>query len=60
LLHTSFADCCIFISFSISIICCSSANANAHGTPSNNALVLITHSDFPPNSNPARSQEFVV
>lgn len=37
------------ISFSISAICCSSANASAHGTPSSSALVLSTNSAFPPN-----------
>jgi hypothetical protein len=50
----------ILISFSISTICCSSANANAHGTPSNSALVLITHRVFPLNSNPDLNQLVVV
>lgn len=44
---TSFALCCILISLSISCTCCSSLKANAHGTPSNSALVLITHRLFP-------------
>lgn len=40
------------ISFSISTTCCSSANANAHGTPKSSALVLITYSVLPLNSRP--------
>jgi hypothetical protein len=50
----------ILISFSISTTCCSSANANAHGTPSNKALVLSTNSALPPKLNPDRTYDVVV
>lgn len=50
--NNSLVCCCIFISLSISRYCCSSAYANAHGTPSNNALVPITHNALPPHNNP--------
>jgi hypothetical protein len=58
--HTSPPISLIFISFSISTICCSSAKANAHGTPNNNALVLTTHSVLPPNKSPDLIQPAVV
>jgi hypothetical protein len=50
--HTSPPISLIFISFSISTICCSSAKANAHGTPKNSALVLTTKSVLPLNTRP--------
>ena len=37
----------IFISFSISMTCCSSAQARAHGTPSTRAEVATTHNALP-------------
>lgn len=46
--HTSLAPLIIPCSLSICTYCCSSANANAQGTPSKNALVLMTQSDLPP------------
>jgi len=58
--HTSWPDSLIRISFSISTICCSSANANAHGTPSISALVLITQSVLPLNDSPDLIQLVVV
>jgi len=58
--NISLALCCIFISRSISAICCSSANASAHGTPSNNAEVDTTHSVLPPNDRPVDAQLLVV
>ena len=42
----------IISALSCSIIICSSLYASAHGTPSNSALVLTTHSVLPPNSSP--------
>src|SRR5436190_23682233 len=50
--NNSLVCCCIFISLSISKYCCSSAYANAHGTPSSNALVPITHNALPPHDKP--------
>jgi hypothetical protein len=50
--HTSCPDSRIFISFSISTICCSSAKASAHGTPSSSALVLTTKMVLPLNDRP--------
>ena len=58
--HTSPPISLIFISFSISTICCSSAKANAHGTPKSSALVLTTHSVLPPNKSPDLIQPAVV
>jgi hypothetical protein len=58
--HTSAPDSLIFISFSISTHCCSSAKANAYGTPSNNALVLTTHKVLPANIVPDQIQLVVV
>lgn len=58
--HTPSPASRILISFSISTICCSSAKANAHGTPNNSALVLITHSVLPLNSKPDLIQLVVV
>lgn len=54
------ACCCICISFSISIICCSSAYASAHGTPSNSSDVETTHKAFPENVSPLFTQDVVV
>ena len=59
-MHTSPPISRIFISFSISTICCSSAKASAHGTPSNSALVLTTHSVLPLNKSPDLIQPVVV
>jgi len=56
----SLALCCIFISRSISTICCSSLYASAHGTPKSSALVLTTQSVLPPRSKPLFSHELVV
>lgn len=39
----------IFISFSISSTCCSSAQASAHGMPKSSAELLMTHNVFPLN-----------
>lgn len=50
----------IFISFSISITCCSSAKASAHGTPNRSALVLTTQRVLPLNSSPDLIQPVVV
>lgn len=55
--HTSLAPLIIPCSLSICTYCCSSASANAHGTPNKNALVLITHNDFPPNETVERVNE---
>jgi len=57
---TSLAPLCICISRSISCNCCSSLNASAHGTPSNSALVLMTHSAFPLNDRPDETQAVAV
>lgn len=59
-MHTPSPASRILISFSISTICCSSAKANAHGTPSNSALVLTTHSVLPLNRRPDLIQLAVV
>lgn len=58
--HTSFALCCIRISLSISCTCCSSLNANAHGTPNSSALVLTTHSVLPPKLSALDAQSYPV
>jgi hypothetical protein len=50
----------ILISFSISTTCCSSANANAHGTPNRSALVLSTNSALPPIPRPDLMYDVVV
>jgi hypothetical protein len=47
--QTSLAPLIIPCSLSICTHCCSSANANAHGTPSKKALVLRIHRALPPN-----------
>jgi hypothetical protein len=58
---TSFcALCAISSALSCSTIICSSLYANAHGTPNSNALVLTTHSVFPPMNKPDLSHELVV
>ena len=50
----------IISALSCSIIICSSLYASAHGTPSNSALVLTTHSVFPPIISPDLTHEDAV